>query len=140
MVGELALNTSAFEPACQPLNSLRWTSSSLSGVHTLESFLELEIACGLLCLGVVSAFDNLIVQGLNFNMPPRKAISRKRKERSPIVEFPPDDAEAEIDKTIGTFLQAGDEVECARAEVGSSSSTAIEVFRPQTSLVPSRIV
>ncbi|KAL3677819.1 hypothetical protein R1sor_020775 [Riccia sorocarpa] len=40
---------------------------------------------------------------------------------------------------IVTFLQDVDEAETARLEIGSSSSTSIEVFRPQTSLVPAQI-
>ncbi|KAL3696173.1 hypothetical protein R1sor_010249 [Riccia sorocarpa] len=109
MVGELALDTSAFEPACQLLNLLRWTSSSLSGVHVCQGI-------STFCLG----------SGYRSMAPKTRNVGRKRKERSPIVEFPPEDAEELIDLTVSKIVETAEEGESSKHNEAAAASTAIE--------------
>ncbi|KAL3675436.1 hypothetical protein R1sor_025384 [Riccia sorocarpa] len=61
-------------------------------------------------------------------------VGRKRKERSPIVEFPPEDAEVLIDLTVSKIVETAEEDESSKHNSATAASTAIEVYRPQGAL------
>ncbi|KAL3694430.1 hypothetical protein R1sor_008081 [Riccia sorocarpa] len=80
--------------------------------------------------------------------PKTRNVGRKRKERSPIVEFPPEDAMELIDLIVSKIVETAEEGESSKhnsvetAEEGKSSkhnsaaaaSTTIEVYRPPGAL------
>ncbi|KAL3681622.1 hypothetical protein R1sor_024578 [Riccia sorocarpa] len=80
--------------------------------------------------------------------PKTRNVGRKRKKRSPIVEFPPEDAMELIDLTVSKIVETAEEGESSKhnsvemAEEGESSkhnsaaaaSTSIEVYRPPGAL------
>ncbi|KAL3700170.1 hypothetical protein R1sor_018192 [Riccia sorocarpa] len=61
--------------------------------------------------------------------PKTRNVSRKRKERSPIVEFPPEDAEELIDLTVSKIVETAEEGESSKHNEATAASTAIEVYR-----------
>ncbi|KAL3688347.1 hypothetical protein R1sor_014656 [Riccia sorocarpa] len=68
-------------------------------------------------------------------MAPRaRNVGRKRKERSPIVEFPPEDAEELIDLTVSKIVETAEEGESSKHNSAAAASTTIEVYRPPGAL------
>ncbi|KAL3675567.1 hypothetical protein R1sor_025515 [Riccia sorocarpa] len=61
-------------------------------------------------------------------------VGRKRKERSPIVEFPPEDVEELIDLTVSKIVETVEEDESSKHNSAAPASTAIEVYRPPGAL------
>ncbi|KAL3691012.1 hypothetical protein R1sor_004663 [Riccia sorocarpa] len=66
--------------------------------------------------------------------PKTRNVGRKRKERSPIVEFPPEDAEELIDLTVSKIVETAEEGESSKHNEAAAASTAIEVYRPPGAL------
>ncbi|KAL3686094.1 hypothetical protein R1sor_004116 [Riccia sorocarpa] len=66
--------------------------------------------------------------------PKTRNVSRKRKERSPIVEFPPEDAEELIDLTVSKIVETAEEGESSKHSEAAAASTTIEVYRPPGAL------
>ncbi|KAL3698629.1 hypothetical protein R1sor_012705 [Riccia sorocarpa] len=66
--------------------------------------------------------------------PKTRNVGRKRKERSPIVEFPPEDAEELIDLTVSKIVETAEEGESSKHNSEAAASTAIEVYRPPGAL------
>ncbi|KAL3676465.1 hypothetical protein R1sor_026413 [Riccia sorocarpa] len=66
--------------------------------------------------------------------PKTRNVGRKRKERSPIVEFPPEDAEELIDLTVSKIVKTAEEGESSKHNSEAAASTAIEVYRPPGAL------
>ncbi|KAL3702152.1 hypothetical protein R1sor_020174 [Riccia sorocarpa] len=66
--------------------------------------------------------------------PKTRNVSRKRKERSPIVEFPPEDVEELIDLSVSKIVETADEGESSKHNEVAAASTAIEVYRPPGAL------
>ncbi|KAL3683918.1 hypothetical protein R1sor_001940 [Riccia sorocarpa] len=68
-------------------------------------------------------------------MAPRtRNVGRKRKKRSPIVEFPPEDAMELIDLTVSKIVETAEEGESSKHNSAAVASTAIEVYRPPGAL------
>ncbi|KAL3695113.1 hypothetical protein R1sor_008764 [Riccia sorocarpa] len=66
--------------------------------------------------------------------PKTRNVGRKRKERSPIVEFPPEDAEELIDLTVSKIVETTEEGESSKHNSAAAASTTIEVYRPPGAL------
>ncbi|KAL3683074.1 hypothetical protein R1sor_001096 [Riccia sorocarpa] len=66
--------------------------------------------------------------------PKTRNVGRKRKERSPIVEFPPEDAEELIDLTVSKIVETAEEGESSKHNEAAAASTSIEVYRPPGAL------
>ncbi|KAL3677621.1 hypothetical protein R1sor_027569 [Riccia sorocarpa] len=66
--------------------------------------------------------------------PKTRNVSRKRKERSPIVECPLEDAEELIDLTVSKIVETAEEGESSKHNEAAAASTAIEVNRPPGAL------
>ncbi|KAL3689770.1 hypothetical protein R1sor_016079 [Riccia sorocarpa] len=66
--------------------------------------------------------------------PKTRNVGRKRKERSPIVEFPPEDAEELIDLTVSKIVETTEEGESSKHNEAAAASTALEVYRPPGAL------
>ncbi|KAL3675401.1 hypothetical protein R1sor_025349 [Riccia sorocarpa] len=66
--------------------------------------------------------------------PKTRNVSRKRKERSPIVEFPPEDVEELIDLTVSKIVKTAEEGESSKYNEAAAASTVIEVYRPPGAL------
>ncbi|KAL3676523.1 hypothetical protein R1sor_026471 [Riccia sorocarpa] len=67
-------------------------------------------------------------------VPRTRNVRRKRKERSPIVEFPPEDAKELIDLTVSKIVQMAEEGESSKHNSAAAATTAIEVYRPPGAL------
>ncbi|KAL3699033.1 hypothetical protein R1sor_017055 [Riccia sorocarpa] len=63
-----------------------------------------------------------------------KTSGRKRKERSPIVEFPPEDAEELIDLTVSKIVETAEEGESSKHNAAAAAGITIEVYRPPGAL------
>ncbi|KAL3688886.1 hypothetical protein R1sor_015195 [Riccia sorocarpa] len=66
--------------------------------------------------------------------PKTRNVGRKRKKRSPIVEFPPEDDEELIDLTVSKIVETAEEGESSKHNEAAAASTTIEVYRPPGAL------
>ncbi|KAL3691786.1 hypothetical protein R1sor_005437 [Riccia sorocarpa] len=66
--------------------------------------------------------------------PKTRNVGRKRKKRSPIVEFPPEDADELIDLTVSKIVEMAEEGESSKHNSAAAASTTIEVYRPPGAL------